>query len=156
MIYKIFNGYQKFQRKQNPIYSRFTINFWPIRTLVVIIQILKSALKIWRFRSHHYIIRPKNLFKITRVDYDHQPHSMQVKKQTKQNSVISILSFSSRYYPLEVIISRQETSAFSFFVLNSCSEIRPLFFPLCFTVGYHSIINTSSLKKKKEKVHHPI
>lgn len=73
---------------------------------------------------------------------------MQVKKQTKQNSVISILSFSSRYYPLEVIISRQETSAFSFFVLTSCSEIRPLFFPLCFTVGYHSIINTSSLKKK--------
>lgn len=153
MIYKIFNGYQKFQRKQNPIYSRFTINFWPIRTLVVIIQILISALKIWRFRSHHCIIRPKNLFKITRADYDHQPHSMQVKKQTKQNSVISILSFSSRYYPLKVIISRQETSAFSFFVLNSCSEIRPLFFPLCFTVGYHSIINTSSLKKN---VHHPI
>lgn len=115
-----------------------------------------KCLKIWRFRSHHCVIRPKNLFKITRVDYDHQPHSMQVKKQTKQNSVISILSFSSRYYPLEVIISRQETSAFSFFVLNSCSEIRPLFFPLCFTVGYHSIINTSSLKKKKEKVHHPI
>ena len=81
---------------------------------------------------------------------------MQVKKQTKQNSVISILSFSSRYYPLEVIISRQETSAFSFFVLTSCSEIRPLFFPLCFTVGYHSIINTSSLKKKEENVHHPI
>lgn len=150
MIYKIFNGYQKFQRKQNPIYSWFTINFWPIRTLVVIIQILISALKIRRFRSHHCIIRPKNLFKITRVDYDHQPHSMQVKKQTKQNSVISILSFSSRYYPLEVIISRQETSAFSFFVLTSCSEIRPLFFPSCFTVGYHSIINTSSLKKKKK------
>lgn len=110
-----------------------------------------KCLKIWRFRSHHCVRRPKNLFKITRVDYDHQPHSMQVKKQTKKNSVISILSFSSRYYPLEVIISRQETSAFSFFVLNSCSEIRPLFFPLCFTVGYHFIINTSSLKKKKRK-----